>query len=96
MMAKIIRREVRKRGFFGWVFLMLFFAFNILMLAWLVAYWTQLANITEVSEAARTGKAIGGTLASGFLLFLWGMGAVILGLLAILTRGSKRIIEETQ
>jgi hypothetical protein len=30
--AKIVRREVRMRGFFGWFFLILFFAFNALML----------------------------------------------------------------
>jgi hypothetical protein len=95
-MGVVIRREIRKRGFFGWVFLLLFFAFNLLMLAWLITYWSGLASITVASDAARIGKTIGGTIGSTFLLFVWGLGDVILGLFAILARGSKRIIEEIQ
>lgn len=93
-MAVVVRREVRKRGFFGWVFLLLFLSFNFLMAAWLLAYWSDLANMTASGDAEKTGQAIGGALGSGFLLILWCLGSVILGLLAILTRGSKRIIEE--
>jgi hypothetical protein len=93
-MATVVRREIRKRGFFGWLFLLLFLAFNLLMIAWLASYWSLLAQTTELTEAARVGKTIGGTIGSGALLLLWAMGSVILGLLAILTRGSKVIIEE--
>ncbi len=89
-----IRKEVRKRGFFGWLFLILFYAFNLVMLFWLVSYWSLLSGTIETSEAARVGKTIGGTIGSGVIVFCWGFGAVILGLFAILTRGSKTIIED--
>jgi hypothetical protein len=91
-----VRREIRKRGFFGWLFLLLFLAFNVLMVVWLFDYWSHLSNTVDASEAARTGKLIGGTLGTGVLMFVWVMGSVILGLLAILTRGSRRIIEEVR
>ena len=96
MTRTIVRREVRKRGFFGWLFLILFFGFNALMLVWLLSYWSQLSSMAAPSDAARVGKEIGGTGGSGILIFVWGFGAVILGLFAILTRGSKRIIEEME
>ena len=37
---------------------------------------------------------IGLTRAGGMFLFFWGCGAVITGLLALLTRGRKTYIEE--
>jgi hypothetical protein len=94
-MATIVRREVRKRGFFGWLFFLLFVGFNILMLFWLISYWSDIGgSMTSGSEAERIGSAIGGTLGTGVLLFFWVAGAVILGLFALLTRGRKTIIEE--
>jgi hypothetical protein len=93
-MAKYVRREIRQRGFFGWMFLLLFYGFNALMLVWLLSYWGQLSSTTVTSDAARVGKAIGGTIGSGFIVSFWGFGAVILGLFALLTRGSKTIVED--
>jgi hypothetical protein len=61
------------RGFFGWVFLIVFLAFNLFMLAWMVRYW----------------QLIGAALPTGAILFVWVCGAVITGLLAILTRGRR-------
>jgi hypothetical protein len=94
-MAKIIRRETRRRGFFGWLFLLLFLAFNALMALWLFAYWGELGKIATPSEAERVGRTIGGTIGTGLILFFWVSGAVITGLLALLTRGRKTIVEET-
>ncbi|HTO29626.1 MAG TPA: hypothetical protein VL202_00380 [Pararhizobium sp.] len=94
-MATIVRRETRKRGFFGWIFLILFILFNLLMVWWLLAYWSSLASTTSASDAEAAGKAIGGTIGSGMLIFLWAAGDVILGLFVLLTRGRKIIIEET-
>jgi hypothetical protein len=96
-MTKVVRREIRKRGFLGWVFLILFLGFNALML------WALLAGLAGVgettasleTEAERAGAAIGATLGAGVLMVVWACGAVILGLLAILTRGSKTVVEET-
>lgn len=94
-MATVVRREVRKRGFFGWVFLLIFLAFNLFMLAWLVSYWGAIAdNVPARSDAEMAGRAIGGTIGSGILFFFWVCGAIITGLLALLTRGRKTIITE--
>ncbi len=94
-MTKIIRRETRKRGFFGWIFLLLFIAFNLIMLAWLVSYWNVLSNSAATTDAEKVGTAIGGTIGSGILLAVWALGDIILGLFVLLTRGRKTIIERT-
>ena len=75
------RTEVRHRGFFGTVFLILFWVFNAgmagLMFSWIMD-----------SGPWGGGTAIG---VVGLLLF-WVIGAVILGLCAMLTRGRKTTI----
>jgi hypothetical protein len=94
-MARVIRREVRKRGFFGWLFLLIFFAFNALMVAWLISYWNSISGmVAPGSDAGRAGAAIGATLGTGAIFFVWVTGAVVTGLLALLTRGGKSYIEE--
>jgi hypothetical protein len=95
-MAKIIRTEVRKRGFFGHIFKWLFILFNILMLVWLVA---GIANIGDLmnktaGEAELAGAAIGSAIGVSMVIFIWMAGAIILGLFTILTRGKKTIVEE--
>lgn len=95
-MAKVVRREIRKRGFFGWVFLLVFLAFNLFMAAWLFSYWSLLSDQTAVTQAQQAGKAIGGALGTGTLVVLWLFGSIITGLLALLTRGGKTIVEEYQ
>ena len=96
-MAKVVRREIRKRGFFGTIFKLLFIAFNLLMLVWLAAYWMQISDQYSHagSEAAKVGTQVGTAIGSSFIIFVWAAGDVILGLLTLLSRGSKTIIEET-
>jgi len=95
IVAMIVRSEVRKRGFFGWVFLVIFLIFNALMATWLIRYWSLIGDhLTSSSEAGRTGAAIGATMATGVIFFFWATGGVITGLLALLTRGRKTYIEE--
>ena len=93
----IVRTEVRKRGFFGKVFKFLFVLFNVLMLIWLISYWSTVAPLFDerLDSAARAGAGIGTTLGTTFLLLLWALGDVILGLLTLFSRGQKIIIEET-
>jgi hypothetical protein len=77
-MATVIRKEIRKRGFFGWIFLLIFLGFNALMLMWLIAYWSTLGEGISSSDAAvSTGTAIGGTIGTGMLLFLWVCGSLL-------------------
>ena len=95
-MTRIIRKETRKRGFFGKVFMLLFWAYNALMLFWMGSYWVEIAPRMEGagSEAARAGTAIGATLGTGVIMSFWLVGVVILGLAAMMTRGRTVIIEE--
>ena len=63
-MAKVIRREVRKRGFFGWVFLLLFLGFNALMALMFFGGMSGVADMPAASsEAEMAGRAIGATMA---------------------------------
>ena len=93
-MATYVRREIRKRGFFGWIFLILFWCFNAAMLAWLLTYWGLLSNHQAASDAEQIGRTIGGTIGSGIIVSFWGFGAIILGLFVLLTRGAKTIFED--
>jgi hypothetical protein len=78
-MVRVVGREIRKRGFFGWVFLLIFFGFNGAMAVWLFWYWRL---ISSEAEGARAGGAFFGIIGSGILLFLWAAGALITGVVA--------------
>ena len=95
-MTRILRRETRRRGFFGQIFKWLFIAFNALIAPWLFLYWKDVGHLIgdATSDAARTGGAIGATLATGFLISLWAAGDIILGLFVFFTRGKLTTIEE--
>ena len=60
-MARVVRREKRQRGFFGWVFLVLFWGWNALM-AWLMVLGAGALNsLPETSDRAeQAGRALGG------------------------------------
>lgn len=93
-MAEEVLIETRKRGFFGWVFLLVFLAWNGLMVLWLGGYSMHSSSVVEQasSEAARAGATIGTGLGVMMILFVWVAGAVVTGLLALLTRGGKTVI----
>lgn len=76
-------------------FLLAFVAFNLFMLAGLIAGLGSAANATDglSSEAERAGAAIGVTLGVGMILTLWALGDIILGAFVLLTRGRKVIVE---
>lgn len=96
-MATVTRIEKRKRGIFGWVFLILFWAFNALMLAWFIGGMgaTSETVAAAASDAERAGAAIGTMIGAGMILSIWVMGDIILGVLVLLTRGKKVIVETT-
>lgn len=95
-MSTIVRKEVRKRGFFGWLFLLLFLTFNVLMVFWLIGYWSHLKPGIESSDGVEAaGTAIGGAIGTGALFMVWVVGGMFTGILALLTRGRKTIITET-
>lgn len=96
-MAKIIRKEIRKRSAMGKVVKWTFIGFNILMLVWFIGGMGAAGEVANsaASDAEQAGAAIGTTLAAGMLLALWAIGDIILGILVLLTRGEKTIIDET-
>lgn len=94
-MATIVRKETRKRGFFGWIFLILFIVFNLIMLAWLITGTNAASSTAAVGSAQEVGRTIGTAIGAGLIMFIWLFGAVILGLFTLMTRGRKTIIEET-
>lgn len=87
--------EKRRRGIAGWLFLGLFWTWNVLMVVWLVAGLGENASKYEqlTSEAARTGHAAGTGIAFIMILLVWALGAIIFGLLAYFTRGRRELIE---
>jgi len=97
-MGRIVRVERYRRGLFGWLFRIVFWLFNLIMLVWIATYWGLLSGVHVDSavhpQAAKAGLAIGGTIGTGVIMVFWAMGAFILGLLVLFTRGRKTIIEE--
>ncbi|NSY36844.1 hypothetical protein [Leisingera sp. ANG59] len=80
-----------KRGFFGKIFKWLLILFNVLMVIWLFSYLGQIGEMMDgtASEAEKAGAAIGGSIGTGFILTVWVIGDIILGLVTLLTRPSK-------
>jgi uncharacterized membrane protein len=97
MATRIIRTERRRRGFFGWLFLLVFLAFNLLMLLSVIAGLNAVSEgMAPATEAEKAGAAIGTAIGISMLLGIWAMCAFILGLFVLLTRGAKTVIETTE
>lgn len=77
-----------KRGIMGKIFLWLFYLFNILMLVWLVGGMNAASDVVKqaASEAEKAGASIGAGIGFASILFVWVIGDVITGLLALMTR----------
>ncbi len=77
-----------KRGVFGKLFLWLFYLYNAFMAWWLISGAMEASKVmdTAVSEAEKAGAAIGTGMGVTMILIIWVIGAVITGLLAIMTR----------
>ena len=80
-MTTITRVERRKRGIFGWFFLILFWLFQIVMAVALFAAIGGTADhsATLTTEAEKAGAAIGTALGFGMLASIWASCSVILG-----------------
>ncbi|MBA4053015.1 MAG: hypothetical protein C0472_14290 [Erythrobacter sp.] len=92
-----VQREVSDRTTFGKIVKWVFIIFNVLMLIWMVSSCAAVGDISAnaANDAERAGAAIGAGLGVTFLLFVWGVGDVILGLFVLFTRRRKLVtIEE--
>jgi hypothetical protein len=75
----------------------MFWVFNLIILVWLVTAWTAMSGVHfdgDNSHAAKAGMAIGGVVGTGIIMFCWAIGAFVLGLFVMFTRGRKVITEE--
>ncbi len=83
--AAVLRKP--KRGLFGKLVIFAFWGFNILMG---VGIWVGTQGAVETSQGLTGAEAVGATIGAGIglglLLTIWVIGAVILGLMALLTR----------
>ncbi|AJA08851.1 Putative membrane protein [Sphingopyxis fribergensis] len=91
-----VQREVSDRTFFGKLMKWLFIGFNIIMFLWMASSCAAVSDVSAgaVNDAERAGAAIGAGLGMTFLLFVWGIGDVILGMFVLFTRRKKIITVE--
>jgi len=76
-----------KRGIFGKLIIIVFWVFNIIMAVWIFGGGSDAIQTTStLSGAEQAGAAIGTGLAIGILTTVWFIGAIILGIMALLTR----------
>ena len=76
-----------QRGFFGKLFLWSFYGFNVLMLIWLVGgVCSASQDISQLQGAEQVGATIGTGLGAFFIIIIWVLGDIILGLLALVSR----------
>jgi invasion protein IalB len=94
-MTKTVKTIKNVRGVFGQIIKWTFILFNILMLVWLFGYWSSIAPLMDTdSDAGQAGAAIGSFLGTGMILVIWTLGAIVLGIFVLLTKGKKIIVEE--
>lgn len=84
--------EKPKRSLFGKIVKYTFIGFNILMLVWFIGGMASASKGIEnaPTEAEQAGAAIGTGLGAIFIIFIWIAGAVILGIMAFLTRAKRK------
>lgn len=95
-MARIIITVKHVRGPVGKIVKWLFIGFNLLMVFWLFSYWDNIAPMMNTgSSAKQAGAVIGSTIGTGMILMIWVLGAIVLGIVVMLTKGKRVEIEET-
>ncbi len=80
-----------KRSVFGKIIKYMFIGFNILMAIWLIGGMASASeSISQTTnDAEQAGAVIGTGLGAMMIIFLWLAGAVILGIMTLLTRPKR-------
>lgn len=93
MGKKLVER--RRRGVFGWFFLLVFWGWNALMVLTLFNGIAGTSSEYErlATDAARQGYSAGVGMGILLLLVLWAVGSVVTGMLAFFTRGRAEMVE---
>ena len=83
--GEVLRKS--KRSFFGKLVMLVFWGFNVLMVAWI---WGGTQNAVETSSGLSGAEAVGAAIGTGIgvtlLVIIWLIGTIILGIMAMLTR----------
>jgi hypothetical protein len=90
----IVRTEKRERSFAGKLIKFAFIAFNLLMAIWIIGGLHSVSKIQAHTAVEQIGTGIGAAIGITVILVLWALGDLILGILVLVTRGDKVIIEE--
>lgn len=97
MAGTVTRRmiETRRRGILGWIFLLLFWSFNLLMVIALFAGIQENAKRAPnfVDPAMRQAHDVGTGIGIMILVAFWAAGATVFGLLAHFSRGRRELLE---
>lgn len=91
MPKKMIER--RKRGFFGYVMLGIFWISNGFMAFWLFGTLAEWGKMHPVSHAEQAGAGLGMAIGLGVIFSIWACVAFVTGIFVLITRGRKEIIE---
>lgn len=85
--------EIRgKLGFFGWIWRILFWLWQVAMVTWIFSYAGEVAPMVDAGGAEGAGAAIGATIGVGFIIAIWCAGTVIFGIFVLLTRRTTAIV----
>lgn len=77
-----------ERTFFGKIVKWVFIGFNVLMLFWIIGGLGGAGEVMDgaTSDAERAGAAIGTGLGAFFIIMIWALGDIILGMMYLFTR----------
>ncbi|BCG79906.1 hypothetical protein MesoLj113b_34480 [Mesorhizobium sp. 113-3-3] len=81
------RLRKARRGIFGKIVISFFWLFNLLMIFWIYAGFSATSEkMGAMTDAEKVGTSIGAGIGITILIVVWLIGAVILGIMALLTR----------
>ena len=91
---QVTQIEKRRRGPFGWFVALLFYGFNAIMVVLMVLTWTGVGTVAEqgYDDVSVAAAGLAGFLSTVALFWFWLFGAIILGIMMLLTRGKKVIL----
>ena len=91
----IVQKEVSDRTGFGKFIKWVFIGFNVLMLIWMFSAMGVIVGMDAPSNSAEeAGQAIGAGIGFTFLLIIWGLGDMVLGIFVLITKRKKIITVE--
>lgn len=94
-MADGYKEVVGKRSVFGHISRILFWGFNVLMIIWIVTGFNSATEGMEnMTDAEAAGTAIGTGIGITFLVIIWVLGDIILGLFYFFTRPTRQLVKE--